>query len=123
MIFLITHRHRFPEAGSSASHGRIVSQRATTSLEGKGVWTLMRPMLRSANYCISIMHWVYIADRISTFTEGGVVMVFGDGTQLEVIPTDMNGVIRHACPLIFSSDWLRMTEDERCAAFNAAQRS
>jgi hypothetical protein len=122
VIFLIMHRHRFPDPGSSASHGRIISQRAITSLKGQEVWTLMRPMLRSADYCIDIMRWIAIADRINTFTEGGVVMVFGDGTQLEVIPVpaDAEGPIRMACPLIFMSDWLRMTEDERCAAFNAA---
>lgn len=51
---------------------------------------------------------------------GGTVGPFPDGTVIEVAPAQP-GELRRACPLIFSSDWVRMSDHERVAAYNAAK--
>ncbi len=127
MAYHLIHRHRFPSGDSSAPYGPIVSQRAVVALDGSiAARDTMRGMLRGGYgaYCIHIKEWVAICDRIHTFRDkGGVVATFDDGTQFEVIPIPFDGPDprRAACPLIFTSDWLRMTEQERCDAFNASQ--
>ena len=86
MSYLIVHRYRYPEVGSSAAFGRILSQAEVDNLEGMPIRDAMRPMLRSAAYCIPIVEWVAIIDRIHTYAdEGGIAAKFDDGTQLDII--------------------------------------
>lgn len=102
-----------------------VSRRAVTTLEGarEACVTIVQPYaseeLRGvrgpiagpvAGICLGLMRKDWSGDTIT----------LPDGTTIEVERVD-DGVLREACPLIFTSDWLRMSEDERCAAFNAAQ--
>jgi hypothetical protein len=56
---------------------------------------------------------------------GGSVGPLPDGTVIDVEPirSDRPDPRREACPLIFTSDWLSMSEEDRCAAFNAAQET
>lgn len=51
---------------------------------------------------------------------GGTIGPLSDGTVIEVALTT-DGELRAACPLILSSEWIRMSLRERCAAYNARQ--
>jgi hypothetical protein len=53
---------------------------------------------------------------------GGTIGPLPDGTLIEVVGgIEAGNEMKRACPCIFASDWVRMTEQERCEAFNAAR--
>jgi hypothetical protein len=54
---------------------------------------------------------------------GGSVGPLPDGMMIDVEADPHSYKLREACPLIFTSDWLRMSDEERCTAYNAAQES
>lgn len=128
MSFIINHRWRYPANNSSEPFGPIIDEFAVVELDEDKLTTILFPMLRKPGPCytsiiqwVSMMRWfekcaAYKGDVHSWFELGedrqiGVVTIRSDGPDPR----------REACPLIFTSTWLGMSEQEKCDAFNSAK--